>query len=64
MGTDMLLGHIALGIYTLALSAGMFVLHHPSIRLGRFHKAALWGLVALEIIGIACIFYHFAVHII
>lgn len=64
MGTEMLLGHIALGIYTLALSAGIFVLHHPAIRLGRYHKAALWALVALEVVGIICIFYHFAVNVI
>lgn len=54
----MLLGHIALGIYTLSLTLGIYILHHLEDKTAWFQKVVTWILVAIEITGIACVLYH------
>lgn len=55
----MLLGHIALGVYSLALTFGFFVLHAAAAKFDRLHKVALWILMAAEIAGLLCLIFHF-----
>ena len=59
MNTEMLLGHIALGIYSLALTCGIFVMHAAAAKIDRFHKGVLWTLMAVEIAGLLCLIFHF-----
>jgi len=59
MSTEMLLGHIALGVYSLALTFGIFVMHAAAAKIERFHKMALWTLMAIEIAGLLCLVFHF-----
>jgi hypothetical protein len=59
MSTEMLLGHIALGVYSLALTLGIFVMHAAAAKIDRFHQVALWILMAAEIAGLVCLVFHF-----
>jgi len=53
-----LLGHIALGIYTLSLTFGIYILHNLSGKTGWFQKTITWILVAIEVVGIGCVIYY------
>ena len=54
----MLLGHIALGIYTLSLTFGIYILHNLAGKTAWFQKIVTWVLVTIEVIGIACVVYY------
>ncbi|PIR39765.1 MAG: hypothetical protein COV35_00755 [Alphaproteobacteria bacterium CG11_big_fil_rev_8_21_14_0_20_39_49] len=54
----MLLGHIALGIYTLSLTIGIYILHNLAGKTAWFQKIITWVLVAIEIAGIVCVLYY------
>ena len=52
------LGHIALGVYTLSLSVGIYILHNLAGKTAWFEKIVTWILVTIEIAGIACVLYY------
>lgn len=54
----MLLGHIALGIYTLSLTIGIYILHNLAGKTAWFQKIVTWILVGIEIVGIGCVLYY------
>lgn len=54
----MLLGHIALGIYTLSLTIGIYILHNLAGKTAWFQKIVTWILISIEIVGIACVLYY------
>lgn len=54
----MLLGHIALGIYTLSLTIGIYILHSMADKTAWLQKIVTWLLVIIEVAGIACVLYY------
>ena len=61
-GNTMLLGHIALGIYTLSLTAGLFVLNGTANKVRLFHRVSTVILMVIEAAGIGCVLYYFITH--
>jgi len=53
------LGHIALGIYTLSLTFGIYILYNMTGKTAWFHKIITCLLVVIEIVGIGCVLYYF-----
>ena len=54
----MMSGHIALGIYSLSLTIGVYILFHFSEKDALFEKVVTWILVGIETVGIICVLYH------
>jgi hypothetical protein len=54
----MIFGHIALGIYSLSLTIGIYILFHLSEKDALFEKVITWILVGIEVTGIICVLYH------
>lgn len=58
MSIEMLLTHLALGVYSLAIAMGIFVHHQLKQQGHRMQHLALLALTAIEVGGILCIAYH------
>lgn len=54
----MMSGHIALGVYSLSLTIGIYILFHLSEKDALFEKVVTWILVGIEVTGIICVIYH------
>ena len=58
MSIEMLLTHLVLGLYSLALTAGIYVHHQLKSQGHAMQHLALLLLIVLELAGLICIFYH------
>ncbi|EJI85169.1 MULTISPECIES: hypothetical protein [Alishewanella] len=58
MSTEMLLTHLVLGLYSLALTAGIYVHHQLKTQGHAMQHLALVLLLLIEAAGLVCIFYH------
>lgn len=58
MSIEMLLTHLVLGLYSLALTAGIYVHHQLKSQGHAMQHLALLLLIVLELAGLVCIFYH------
>ena len=59
MSIEMLLTHLVLGVYSLAIAMGIFVHHQLRQQGHRIQHLALLILTVIEVGGILCIGYHF-----
>lgn len=59
MSIEMLLTHLVLGVYGLAIAMGIFVHHQLKQQGHRMQHLVLLVLTTIEVGGILCIGYHF-----
>lgn len=58
MNIEMLLTHLVLGLYSLALTAGIYVHFQLKAQGHATQRLALALLLLIEVAGLVCVFYH------